>query len=218
MASGLASLAPTLGISGAGTGAGLAAGAGGAGGLAALFASPLFLPLLLAFGPSLISKLFHNDPQKKLREQIQALLSPASQGATTNEFYRQAISSPAYSQAQGSIAAGANQTSNQVASSLAERGIGTTGTGAILSSLTPSLVGSQQAKLATSAHEQAQQQTEQWLKQRIAALTGTQGPSQTQSLFAGGLETFGPFLQAWLKQKHPGMAFPSDPTGTRVGY
>lgn len=216
MASGLASLAPTLGISGAGTGAGLAAGgAAGAGGLAALFASPLFLPLLLSFGPSLISKLFGGDPQKKLREQIEALTNPAALGKTTNEFYRQAISSPAYSQALGSIASGANQTSNQVASSLAERGIGTTGTGAILSSLTPSLVGSQQAKLATSAHEQAQQQTEQWLKQRIAALTGTQGPSQTQQLFAGGLESFGPFLQAYMKQKFPNMAFPQAP-GTRV--
>ena len=189
--------------------------------LASLMAVPgmqaLLLPLLLSFGPAAISKLLGNDPQEKLRKQLYQLLAPASQGAQTNEFFRQNISSPAYSQAQGQIAAGANQTSNQVASSLAERGIGTTGTGAILSSLTPSLVGSQQAKLTTSAHEAAQQQTEQWLKQRIAALTGTQGPSQTQQFLAGGLESFGPYLQAYLKQKFPQMALPAT-TGTRVGY
>ena len=213
MSSSLVSLAPSSGL----VAGGAAGGAAGAGGLAALFANPMFLPLLLAFGPSVISKLFGGDPQKKLRDEIARLSSPQNLAAQTNEFYRQAISSPAYSQALGSIASGANQTSNQVASSLAERGIGTTGTGAVLSSLTPSLVGAQQAKLATSAHEQAQQQTEQWLKTRIAALTGTQGPSQAQQLFAGGLESFGPYLQAYLKQRFPNMAFPAT-TGTRVGY
>ncbi len=177
-------------------------GGGGGGGDAQMGLSSLLLPFLLSMGPGMLAKLFGGDPQEKLRSDIARLLG--QQGSKTDEFYRQAISSPAYSQAQGTIAAGANQSANQIGQSLAARGLGTTGTGAVLSGLTPSLLGSQQAKLRTEAHTGAQQQTENWLRQRIAALTGTQGPSQSAQMFAGGLEAFSPFLQAYFKSKYPG--------------
>ena len=192
MSSALLGLAPSSGLV-----AGSTSAAPLTGGLS------LLLPLLAAFGPGILSKLFGNNPQAKMLAEIQRLLDPKNVQNSTNQFYQQAISSPGYSSALQSIAAGANQTSNQVASSLAERGIGTTGTGAVLSGLTPSLVGSQQGKLQAGAHDQAQEMAMNQIKSRIAALTGAQGPSQTQQYLAGGLDAFSPYLQAYLKHKYP---------------
>lgn len=182
-------------------------GAGAAGGAAALGLGSLAWPLLLAFGPALFSKLFGGDPQRALRGEIAKLSSPAMLAKMQGQFYNTNLQSPAYSTAQATIGAGANQTANAVASSLAARGIGTSGTGAVLSGLTPSLVGSQMGKLRTDAWNSAQSSTSEWLKAQIAALTGTQGPSDTQKYMAGGLEAFGPFLRAYLKSKYPQMDF-----------
>lgn len=162
--------------------------------------NPLLLSGLLSLAPGLFSGLFGGDPQKKLRKQINKLLDPKNQAALTKQFYEQAISSPAYSQAQGTIAAGANQAGGDIASSLAQRGIGTSGTGAILPGLVSSLVGSQQAGLRTSAYQGAQGQAQNTLQQQLAALTGTSGPSQTQQLFAGGLDALGPLLAQYFSQ------------------
>jgi hypothetical protein len=165
--------------------------------------SPLVFQALMSMGPAVLSKLFGNDPQKKLQKQIMQLLSPEQQAALTQKFYQANISSPGFSQAQGTIAAGANQASNQVAGNLAARGIGTSGTGAILSGLTPSLVGSQQGQLRAGAMTSAQEQARATTNAQIAALQGTSGPSQTQQYLAGGLESFGPVFESWLKQKFP---------------
>ena len=161
--------------------------------------NPMLLGALLSFAPTLLGGLFGN-PQKKLRRQANKIISPQNLANLTNQFYGQALASPAYSQAQGTIAAGANQASNQVAQSLAQRGIGTTGTSAVLSGLTPSLVGSQQAGLRTAAYQGAQNQAQQNIERQLALLTGTSGPSQTQNLFAGGLEAFIPYLMALMGQ------------------
>lgn len=167
--------------------------------------NPLALASLFALGPGLISKLFGSDPRAKLRAEIGRLTSPQNVGAVTNQFYNLGLASPAFSQAQGAIAQGANQTSNNVAASLAQRGLGTTGTGAILNSLTPSLVGSQQANLRSTLYQGAQGQAQQQIQALINALLGTQGPSQSTQLFAGGLDALSPLLTLWLKSKYPQM-------------
>jgi hypothetical protein len=170
----------------------------------------LLLPLLIYFGPALFSKLFGGeDQQAKLRRQILSLMSPDQIAKLTEQFYRQNISSPAYSQAQGTIATGANQTSNEVAASLAARGIGTTGTGAVLSGLTPSLVGSQLAGIRTAAHTAAGNMAQQNIASQIEALKGTvSGPSQSQQLFGAGLTAFEPYLQAYMRTKFPSLFTP----------
>lgn len=165
--------------------------------------NPLLIASFASMLPGLLSKLFGSDPNAKLRAEIARLTSPQNVGNVTNQFYQQALSSPAYSQAQQSIATGANQTSNQLATSLASRGLGTSGTASVLSSLTPSLVGSQQAGLRTTAYQGAQGQAEQSIQQLLAALMGTRGPSQSSQLFAGGLSALGPLLEAWIKSKYP---------------
>ena len=98
-------------------------------------------PILSSLAPGLLSKLFGGDPQEKLRAEIARLTSPQNVAGQTNAFYQQALGSPAYGQAQGAIAAGANQSGTDLASALGARGIGTSGSAAILSSLLPSLVG-----------------------------------------------------------------------------
>jgi hypothetical protein len=163
----------------------------------------MLIAMLASMAPGLLSRLFGGDPQARLRSQIAGLTSPGNVGMLTNQFYQQALGSPMYSQAQGAIASGANQTSNQVAASLAQRGIGTTGTGAILSSLTPSLVGSQQANLQSTAYQGAQGQAQSQIQAMIAALMGTQGPSQSSQLFGAGLGALGPLLEAWIKSRYP---------------
>lgn len=175
--------------------------------------NPLLLSALLSMAPGFLSKLFGGDPQAALRRRIAELTSPQNVGNLTGQFYQQALGSPAYSQALGTIAAGANQTANQTAASLAQRGIGTTGTGAILSSLGPSLVGSQTAGLRTAAYSGAQSQAQQQIQQLIASLMGTQGPSQSSQLFAGGLSALGPLLEAWIKSKYPQLGAGSSGSG-----
>jgi hypothetical protein len=168
---------------------------------------PLALLGGLSFLPGLLSKLFGGDPREKLRKQIEALNNPQNIGKLTQQYYQQALGSPAYSQAQGTIAAGANQAGNQLAQSLGARGIGTTGTGAVLSSLLPSLVGSQTAGLRTGAYQSGQQMAMDQIQRQIAMLMGTQGPSQSSQLFAGGMNAFGPLLASYLQGKYPG-SFP----------
>ena len=187
--------------------------------------NPLLLSALFSFAPGLLSHLFGGDPQEKYRQEVAKLLR--GRPDLVNKLYQQVSGSPAFSQAQGTIAAGANQAAGNLAGSLAARGIGTTGTGAVLSSLLPSLVGSQQSGLRSAAYQTASSQADQDIQARLAALQGSQGPGQTSQLFAGGLSAFGPLLAQWLASKYPGVggktAMPSSysgygPMSQSVGY
>jgi hypothetical protein len=195
-------------MGGAGGLGGLLGGLGG--GLGALLGGPLALPLLMSFAPAALSKLFGGeDPQEKLRKQIQGLINPVNQSRLQQQFYQQNLASPAFSQAQSGLIRGSNVTQQKLAQSLGARGLRTSGVGSVVPGLASSALSGQMGQLFTQAHMGAQQQTQQNIQQQIAALTGTQGPSQSAQLFAGGLESFGPFLQAYLGQKFPGMKFGS---------
>jgi hypothetical protein len=119
---------------------------------------------------------------------------------------------------------GANTASNNLAQALASRGIGTTGTGAVLSSLTPSLVGSQQAGLRTGAYTSAQQQAMERIQQQIAALGGQMPAGQASQQFAAGLGPFSQFLAQYLGQRRPGglppdlMSLLANAGGGNAGY
>ena len=189
-------------------------GGGASAGLMAAL-GPMAMPLLMSFLPSIISSL-SPDPKKKMLEEVNRLQSHENIAALANKYYQTAMAGPAYQGALGSIASGANQTAGNLAQSLGARGIGTTGTGAILSSLTPSIVGSQQAALRAKAYESSQQQAMDEIKARISALTGTQGPSQTQQYLGAGMSAFSPYLQQFLKTKYPGT-FGDMNTGQNTG-
>ena len=168
--------------------------------------NPYLLKALLSFAPGLLSHLFGGDPQKKLRQQVGQLTSAGNVGNVTNQFYQQALSSPAYAQALATIAAAGNQAQNTVGRELGARGLGTSGSAAVLSGLVPSMVGGNQAKLRTGAYGSAQEQAMQQIQQQIAALTGTQGPSQTRQAFGAGFEALGPIIDAWLKSRGGGRS------------
>lgn len=162
--------------------------------------NPLLLQGLLSMGPALLSRLF-GDPQAELRKKVGKLTSAKNVSAETEAFLKQILSSPAFSQAQGSIATGANVAQGRLASELGARGIGTSGSAAVMSSLIPSVVGGQQATLRTGAYQSAQERAMEKIRSDIATLTGTQGPSRTGQLFAGGLEALGPILQKLLMSR-----------------
>jgi len=175
---------------------------GGAGGAIGGALAGLGPGALLSFLPSLLTALGGN-PQVKLRRQLNKLSSPQHLANLTNQYYQQQLASPAYSQAQGTIAAGANATQGNVASSLGQMGVSNSGLGAILSSLTPSLVGSQQAGLRTSAYQGAQGQAQQRVQDLINNLLGTQGNSPARNLAGQGVEAFMPFIQQYLQKQYP---------------
>lgn len=156
---------------------------------------------LLSFAPGLLSRLFGSDPAQAYRSQVQKLTSPQNVSKLTGQFYQNALSSPAFSQAQSQIAAGGNVAAGNVARELGSRGIGTTGTSAVLSGLIPSMLGQQQAGLRTSAYGTAQNQAQNTIEQQIAALSGRMPASQSSQLFAGGLEAFLPYLQQLLQNR-----------------
>jgi len=181
---------------GAAGGAGLAAGAG---------FPPLLLSALFSLGPGVLSRLFGGDSNQRYRDMVQRLTNPQNVGKLTGQFYNQNLSSPAYTQALGTIASGANATQGNLMRELGARGIGTSGTGAILSSLSPSIVGSQQAGLRTAAHDAATQQAWRSIQAQLQGMQQSQGPSYSGQLFGAGLDSLGPMLTAWLRAKYPGQ-------------
>jgi len=118
--------------------------------------NPLVLGALFSMAPGLLSKLFGGKSSQQVEaerlaaekqaamDRIRALYDPAYRLQLQKKFYQENIASPAYSQAQGSIAAGANQAASQIASSLGQTGLTSSGTGAIMSGVVPSMVGHNQ--------------------------------------------------------------------------
>lgn len=165
--------------------AGLGALLGGPGGAA-----------LLSFLPGLLGKLgvFGEDPAQKLRREIMQLTSPQNVARLTNQNYQQFLQSPGYSQAQTSVLGGANAAGNQLRSSLGSRGLASSGIGALANAIQGSTAGLKLGGLQAQGYQSAQQQTQDMIRQQIAALTGTAGPSQNTQLLSAGLAQFGNFL------------------------
>lgn len=168
---------------------------------------------LFSFGPGLLARLFGGDSNERLRRQVMALTNAGNVTRLTNQYFQSGLGSPAYSQALGTIAAGANQSANDVARNLAMSGIGSSGSGAVLSGLTPSLIGSQRAGLTSALYNASQQQAQNQIEQQLRALFGTQGPSYSGQLFGAGLAALGPMLQAYLQQRGLNYGTPSTSTG-----
>jgi hypothetical protein len=178
--------------------------------------NPLILALLTSFGPSLLSKLFGGQSSgQQAANKIRALYDPAYRAKLQAQYYQQNISSPAYSQAQGTIAAGANQSASQIASSLGQTGLTSSGTGAIMSGIIPSMVGHNLAGLRTTAYNAGGTAADQSIEGMVRAILQTQGPSQTQQLFGAGTDAFSKFLSQYLTQKGLGTkATTGLPSGT----
>ena len=167
---------------------------------------PVTLALLMTFGPALLSKLFGGKSSgEQAMDKIRALYDPAYRAKLQAQYYQQNLSSPAYSQAQGTIAAGANQSASQIASNLGATGLTPSGTGAIMSGLIPSMVGHNLAGLRTTAYNAGGTAADQSIEGMVRAILETQGPSQTQQMFGAGTDAFSKFLSQYLTQKGLGV-------------
>ena len=170
----------------------------------------LLLPLLMSFGPGIISKLFGGrSPQDQLKDQINQLLDPKNLAALRAAYYNQNVNSPGFTTGQNAIAAGANQTANAVAEKMGAHGISHSGTADVLSSMGPSLVGTNQAQLYGAADTAAASQTQQTIAETIAALYKTYGQASPDMQYAAaGWNNFTPYQTSWLKQNYPNL-FPT---------
>lgn len=192
------------GLTGGGLGAGTAAmlGAGPVGW------TPLMFSALSSFLPGLLSRLFGGQTsQEKALAEIRRLYNPAYRARLQSQYYQQNLASPAYSQAQGTIAAGANQMASQLAQRTGLTGLSPSGTGAILGSMVPSVVGGNLAGLRTTAWNAGGSAADQSIEGMVRALLQGTGPSQSQQLLAGGMQSFAPMLEAWLRAKYPQLGF-----------
>lgn len=154
--------------------------------------------------PSLLGGMFGGDPNRKYQHQVQNILSPQNMGRLTQQFYQQGLGSPAFSQAQRQVAAGSNQAGSQLAGQLGQSGVNQSGTGAVLSSMVPSMTGNAMAGLQTGLWNSAQGQAQNSIQQMLQQLQGLNqnpaNPSMGQQLGAGGMAAFAPFLRMFLQQ------------------
>jgi len=161
---------------------------------------PVTLALLTSFGPALLMKLFGGKSSgEQAMDKIRALYDPAYRAKMQEKYYQQNLQSPAYSQAQGTIAAGANQSASQIASALGQTGLTSSGTGAIMSGIIPSMVGHNLSGLRTTAYNSAGTAADNSIEGMVQAILGTQGPSQTAQLGAAGIAGITNFLANYKK-------------------
>ncbi len=181
MASGLGALA-----------GGAAAGPIGWGALAGGALSS-FLPMLLGGGV--------NRQQNQYRDQIMKLLSSQNLGQQTGNLYNQFLQSPAYAQAQRGAIQGGNQMQTSLNRALGNRGLATSGIGAIAPSLAGAAAGNMQNQIRTGAYNQAGNQAQDLIRQQVQALQGLGPPIHAGSELAGaGLSSFTPMLMQFLNQ------------------
>jgi hypothetical protein len=172
--------------------------------IAALLANPMFQGAAMNFLPALLGKLglFGKDPQAELRKKIGRVSDPANQQKLTQQMYQQFLQSPAYAQAQGSIAGGANAAQNQLASSLGARGLGSSGIGSVSKGIAASLPGMQMGQLQAGGYQGAQTGAQNQIRSQIEALLGGgAGPSQGQQLMGAGMQGLSSMLMPLLMKR-----------------
>jgi hypothetical protein len=171
---------------------------------------PVTLMLLGSFGAPLLGKLFGGQsPEQRAMEEIRKLYDPAYRAKLQGQYYQQNLGSPAYAQAQGTIAAGGNQAANVMAQNIGETGLRSAGVGSVMSAMVPSMVGHNLAGLRTGAYNAAGSAADTSIEGLVQSILKTMGPSMGQQMGAAGMDAFSKFLQAYLQNKYPG-------TGTKA--
>jgi len=149
---------------------------------------------LAGLGPTL----FRSDKgAKRLREMMQFATDPNTILQNARRFYDTGLQSPAYSTAQGNIYAGSNAASSQLASSLAERGLTTSGIGALAGATGGGATGFQLGKLNTDFWNNALQQAQELSRTQAGGISGLPPERNIGAeMFGGGLDAIGKLLAA----------------------
>ena len=175
--------------------------AGGMAGLGTLLAGlGPWAPILFGFGGSLLQGYMADQARKRFQERVKQLMSAGNISKETAAFLTNMIGGAGYQGALGRIAAGANATQSSIANTLASRGLGTSGIGAVMSGLTPSIVGKMQSDLYTKAEAESRQAAMEKIKQEIATLSGN--PNGLETALAGGIGVLGRGLEQWAANKY----------------
>ena len=173
---------------------------GGPWGLAA-YGAMSFLPAL--FGGAAR----RSDPLLGARSAVMRELSPDALGSVTNSLFSQWQNSPAYWQAWKSAVGASQGLQNQVGHSLAARGIGTSGIGAVAPALAGSSLGFNLGNISAAGYQMAAQNAARLQQARAEALlSGGQVPNYTNNLLAGGINSFMPLLAYYLMNGRQGGA------------
>lgn len=169
------------------------------------------LPAISSFALPFLGGLFRGkDPADELRQRLGNISNPQNQMALANQFYQAFLGSPAFSQAQGNIAAGQNVALNQLRQSLGARGLTTSGIGSVAPALAQSGAANQLAALRAGGYNSAQQAASDAIRNQIQALLGAPVGQNYQAQGLGaGLGAFGQFLQQYLLQKQLGGGLPT---------
>lgn len=169
------------------SGAGSFIGGGGAGGFnfanLLKFLTPQNLALL---GPILGLFQHQFDPFKELQKRSARLQGELP--AETGRMYRMNVASPAFSQAQGALGMANLGLQHRLAASLGERGLSTTGIGAVAGPLAASTLGSGMANLYSDAWRQAGEQALGSLKTRYGLAAETLPRTEYGMFQYGGRE------------------------------
>lgn len=169
--------------------------------------NPLFLQFAMSMLPSLVGGL-GSDPAARTRRELQRLLSQDTLGAETTNFVRLLSQSPTYLAGRNMAVQSSNAAHNAVSSALAERGLGTSGIGAVASSLAGSSLGANLGRMDAGLYERAISSAQSLIGSRADALLNTQyGTSRGAKGAARGLEAFMPYLRDYMLKRmaRPGI-------------
>lgn len=158
---------------------------------------------------SLLSLFHRNDPSEQYRkyfENLNALFSPQNINSKTNAFYQQFLGSPAYAQAQSSLARGANTIQNSYARGAAGMGA-TTGIGQAAKALSSGAYGSGLSQLQAGGYNSSLDAALKALSAQAGAAGGLpvgqpQGFAQQGGAALGALNQF---LLQWALSRPGGL-------------
>jgi hypothetical protein len=152
--------------------------------------------------PGLMGMLFKDDPTKQFGRNMEGLerfFGPQAMTSGANQFYQAFRSSPAYTASKRGILQGGASLQNNLASSLGQRGLGTSGIGAVAGPLAGSATGGQIANLNSQTWQQA---IEALFKSRgmQGSLAGGMQPKFTGSDFgAAGMDALSKYLMSYFQ-------------------
>ena len=172
-----------------------------AGAMAGLSALGPWAPILFGLAGSLWSGYQADKARQRYQERVKQLLSAGNISKETAALLEGIMGGQGYQSGLAQVAAGANASQAQIANALASRGLGTSGIGAVMSGLTPAMVGQMQMQLATKAQDAARQQALENIKAQIGTLSGE--PSGRQVGAQNALNAIGLSLEQWAKGKYP---------------
>lgn len=166
---------------------------------------PMTLMALTSILGSLGGFAFKDNSREKMIRELMRYANPGAVGADAKRLYSEWLQGPAFSQGQTEVYNSANQIASSAASSLAERGLGTSGIGAITGAIGGNTAGFQLASLRGKGMEQALQHAIEIMQARVGGLSGMPNSRNVGAeIYGGGLDALSKYFGIMaMKQPAP---------------